>query len=174
MQYLGQWQGAIGGVIAELSDSDAVLRSRTLPTWFDLVVELLASLWRRSCSRTFRRASCVWWSRQRRKNSMHVAVGFPAFVDALPVVRIEPLTPRQETNLLDRFLKNDARDRKSTYDSNLADTIRQWCFQFQRHAAAPGPSVEFLKTCLASRPKDLTIDEAARSSFSGRGCSRSF
>ncbi len=161
MQYLGQWQERLEAVIAELSDSDAVLAIENIT---DLV---------RLGGGTPRESLAAFMLPYIQTGQLRLVVEatpeeldacrrwLPAFVDALPVVRIEPLTPRQETNLLDRFLKNDARDRKSTYDSNLADTIRQWCFQFQRHAAAPGPSVEFLKTCLASRPKDLTIDEAA-------------
>ena len=161
MQYLGQWQERLEMVIAELADSDAVLAIENITDLVKLgggspresLAAFMLPYLQTGQLRLVVEATPEELDACRRM--------LPTFVDALPVVRIEPLNPRQETMLLEKFLKNDARDRKSTYDESLADTIRQWCFQFQRHAASPGPSVEFLKSCLAARPKDLSVDDAA-------------
>jgi ATP-dependent Clp protease ATP-binding subunit ClpC len=159
MQYLGQWEERLETVLAELSDTEGVLVVENLKDLLlaggqeprDSIGAFLLPYLRSGQVRLLAESSPEEIDAARQM--------LPDFVDALPHVHIQPLPSSDENRILEHMLAQDARNRHTTYDPKIAQTLSRLCRQYQRHAAAPGPAVDLLRSALAQRPSTLTYDD---------------
>ena len=163
MQYLGQWQARLEGMIAELSDSGASILFENLRDLLtlgsgdsrDSLGAFMLPYLRSGQLRLIAEATPQELDACRRL--------LPAFIDALPHIRMPSVLPQSEMELLETLLERDAKNRKSTFSDDLPSNIQRWSAQFQRQASSPGPAVDFLRSLLAKKPAHLDSSMAIAS-----------
>ena len=162
MKYLGQWQERLEAVIADLADIDGILAVENL-------LELVAVGGREP--RDSLAAFLMPYIRGGRLRMVAEATPteldacrrlLPGLVDALPQVTLEPMSPEHEIELIRHTLKNRFQATNTTFAPEVPRAISRLCRQFQRHSAAPGPSMHFVdeltgKRKLASAPDHWSV-----------------
>lgn len=160
MQYLGQWQARVERVIAELSDTGAMIVFENLR---DLLT--LGSGSPRDSLGAFMlpyvKSGQLRLMAESSPQELDVCRRLlPSFIDALPIIRMPSLSPTAETAILKQLAELDAKNRKSSFDPAIPQTIQRWTAQYQRHASPPGPAVEFLRALQANKPARLEMEQA--------------
>lgn len=143
MRYLGQWQQRLEAVVAELSDIQGVLVVENL---LDLVTvggssprdSLAAFLIPYLRSETLRLVAEASPTELDACSRL-----LPALVDALPVVRVEPMGEEEETELLRWRFATQLQASQIDFEEQLPTYLSRLCRQFQRHGFAPGPAMRF-------------------------------
>lgn len=144
MRYLGQWQQRLEAVVAELANIDGVLAIENL---LDLVSAggreprdslacFLIPYLRSGTLRLVAEASPTELDACRRL--------LPELIDALPIVRVEPMQIEHEMELLRMTLAQQLQSADVAFDPQLPACVSRLCRQFQRHSAAPGPAMRFM------------------------------
>lgn len=162
MRYLGQWQQRLEGVVAELANIDGVLAIENLLDLVsvggreprDSLAAFLIPYIRSGSLRLVTEANPSELDACRRL--------LPALIDALPMVRVEPMRVEFEQELLRVTLNNHLQSSDIKFDASIPACISRLCRQFQRHAAAPGPAMRFVQELIGRRrqtelPKHWTV-----------------
>ena len=151
MKYLGQWQERLEAVIADLAEIDGILAIENL-------LELVAVGGREP--RDSLAAFLMPYIRDGRLRIVAEATPteldacrrlLPGLVDALPQVALDPMQTEHEIELLRHTLKNRFQATKTTFDPDMPRVISRLSCQFQRHSAAPGPSMHFVDELTSKR-----------------------
>lgn len=151
MKYLGQWQERLEAVIADLAELDGILAIENL-------LELVAVGGREP--RDSLAAFLMPYLRDGRLRIVAEATPteldacrrlLPGLVDALPQVKLEPMTPEHEIELVRHTLKNRLQASGATFDPDVPRVISRLCRQFQRHSASPGPAMHFVDELTGKR-----------------------
>lgn len=160
MRYLGQWQQRLEEVVAELANIDGVLVIENL---LDLVSvggreprDSLAAFFipylRSGSLRMVAEANPTELDACRRL--------LPALIDALPIVRLDPLPLEYEQELLRVTLSNQLQASEVKFDPSIPACISRLCRQYQRHSAAPGPSMRFVHEMVGRRRQAQIMEHA--------------
>lgn len=163
MQYLGQWQERLEAIIAELSDIGGVLAIENMRDLLSLG------------GASPRDSLGAFMVPYIKNDQLRIVVEstpeeldacrklFPAFIDAIPMVRVEPLQAQDEVEILERLFVLDQQHHKTSFEPPLPSLIQRWCSQFQNYASPPGPSVQFARKLLAAKPpKRHSVEEAVQ------------
>jgi ATP-dependent Clp protease ATP-binding subunit ClpC len=144
MRYLGQWQQRLEAVVAELANIDGVLAIENLLDLVsiggreprDSLAAFLIPYLRSGSLRLVAEASPTELDACRRL--------LPALVDALPMVRVEPMRIEHEQELLRVTLAQQLQSAEIKFSASIPACVSRLCRQFQRHSAAPGPAMRFI------------------------------
>ncbi len=151
MRYLGQWQQRLEGVVAELANIDGVLAIENLLDLVsiggreprDSLAAFLIPYIRSGSLRMVTEANPTELDACRRL--------LPALVDALPIVRVDPMRIEYEQELLRVTLNNQLQSSDMKFEPTIPACVSRLCRQFQRHSAAPGPSMRFVQELIGRR-----------------------
>ncbi len=144
MRYLGQWQQRLEAVVAELANIDGVLAIENLLDLVsvggreprDSLAAFLIPYLRSGSLRMVAEASPTELDACRRL--------LPALVDALPIVRVDPMRIEHEQELLRVTLVQQLQSAEIKFAPSIPACVSRLCRQFQRHSAAPGPAMRFI------------------------------
>lgn len=151
MRYLGQWQQRLEEVVAELANMDGVLAIENLLDLVsvggreprDSLAAFIIPYLRSGSLRMVAEANPTELDACRRL--------LPALIDALPTVRLDPLPLEYEQELLRVTLNNQLQSADVKFDPAIPACISRLCRQYQRHSAAPGPSMKFVHEMVGRR-----------------------
>lgn len=144
MRYLGQWQQRLEAVVAELANIDGVLAIENLLDLVsvggreprDSLAAFLIPYLRSGSLRMVAEANPTELDACRRL--------LPGLVDALPIVRVEPMRAEHEQELLRITLAQQLQSADIKFAASIPACVSRLCRQFQRHSAAPGPAMRFV------------------------------
>lgn len=171
MRYLGQWQERLETVVADLANIDGILAIENL-------LELVAIGGREP--RDSLAAFLMPYIRGGRLRMVAEVTPteldacrrlLPGLVDAMTLLHLQPMPPDLEIELVRHTLKTRFQASKATFDPDVPRLISRLCRQFQRHGAAPGPSMSFVDELTSRRRSEqspshwsmsLTLDKFSK------------
>jgi ATP-dependent Clp protease ATP-binding subunit ClpC len=167
MRYLGQWQQRLEEVVAALANIDGVLAIENLLDLVsvggreprDSLAAFLVPYLRSGSLRMVAEANPTELDACRRL--------LPALVDALPIIRVEPMQQEHEQELLRLTLSNQLQSMDIKFDPAIPACISRLCRQYQRHNAAPGPSMKFVQELIGRRRQTEFTDQRMLRSLDG-------
>lgn len=162
MRYLGQWQQRLEEVVAELADIEGILVVENL---LDLV-SVGGSEPRDSLAAfllPYIRGGNLRLVSEATPSELDACTRLlPELVDALPQVKIEPLSAEHEQELLRVTLKNGLQSVDIEFERQIPACVSRLSRQFAAHSAPPGPSMRFILDLIGKRsnkslPKTLSV-----------------
>ncbi len=155
MRYLGQWQERLERLIAELSELQGVLIVENLR---DLITiggqtptESLGAFLVPYLRTGQLRMACEATPSQVEYCQRHL----PSLIDQMAIVRIEPLQPKPETDLIRYVLSQNWDVPIANVELELSTSIQRLCRQFLTSRPAPSASIAFLEQWLGKLRKRL-------------------
>lgn len=144
MKYLGQWQQRLEAVVAELANIDGVLAMENLLDLVsiggheprDSLASFLIPYLRSGSLRMVAEATSTELEACRRL--------LPGLIDSLPIIHVEPMQLEHELELLRMTLTQQLQSADVKFAPGVPACVSRLCRQFQRHSAAPGPSMRFV------------------------------
>lgn len=153
MRYLGQWQQRLEEVVAELGDIEGILAIENLLDLVsvggseprDSLAAFLLPYIRSGSLRLIAEATPAEVDACRRL--------LPELMDALPIVRISPMSEAHEAQLIQTTLERGLQSTQIEFDAAIPIALARLSRQFQSHHAAPGPSMRMVRELVGKRRK---------------------